>query len=429
MCALVYTVIILTALNLMPMNRSPMHVLVFNCGSSSVRFHLYRMPEEDLLMQGKAEKNQKGGTGFYFRTQKREFFREWKAFLFSEIFSEILDAVIHPANGCLASTDEITVAGHRLIHGGEQGTGCIGITPELISFMESSIPLAPLHYPANLEGIRMIGDLMPHVIQAGVFDTAFHHTIPPKAFLYGISLEWYRKHHVRRFGFHGTSHRYASGLARGMAGLQGKTCRIVSCHLGNGASVAAVKNGQSVDTSMGFTPVEGLLMGTRSGDIDAGVLTYLQEQFQCTTDDLQEVINKKGGLLGLSGVSSDYRAVEEAAEKGNDAARTALDVYHYRVKKYIGAYAAAMGGLDALVFTGGIGENSIRARNEICRDMDFLGIRLSKRLNERQNSHQAVISASGSPVKVMIIPANEELMIAREVAEWVKTTHYGLKHE
>lgn len=407
------------------MKRSPLHVLVFNCGSSSVRFHLYRMPEEDLLTEGKAERNKTGDTGFYFRTKQRESSRAWEGFSFSRIFREILDTLVHPDTGCLTSTDEISIAGHRLIHGGEQGTGCTEITPELISFMESSIPLAPLHYPANLEGIRMISELMPHVIQAGVFDTAFHHTVPPKAFLYGISLEWYRKHHIRRYGFHGTSHRYASGAARDMAGLKRKACRIVSCHLGNGASVAAVKNGASVDTSMGFTPVEGLIMGTRSGDIDAGVLTYLQEQFRFTTNDLQDVINRKGGLLGLSGISSDYRAVEEAAENGNDEAHTALDVYHYRVKKYIGAYAAAMGGLDALVFTGGIGENSIRARDEICRDMEFLGIRLSQKRNESRNSSKAVISTSGSPVKVVIVPANEELMIAREVAEWLKNAHYG----
>jgi acetate kinase len=398
-----------------------MNVLVMNCGSSSVKFQLFRMPEEDLLMQGKAEKTKSGGTAFFFRTKTLRSSGEWATFSFTEIFQKILEALVHPHNGCLSSLDEIDVAGHRLIHGGEQGSGCVEITADLIAFMESSVSLAPLHYPANLEGIRTMSSLVPGVLQAGVFDTAFHHTLPAKAFLYGISLEWYRNYHIRRYGFHGTSHKYASLRTMQMTGLSRENSRIITCHLGNGASVAAVKNGRSVDTSMGFTPVEGLLMGTRSGDIDAGVLMYLQHHLHLSVDDIQEAINLQGGLLGLSGFSSDYRAVEEAALKGNETARTAIDVYHYRVKKYVGAYAAAMGGLDALVFTGGIGENSDRAREEICSEMEFLGICLSKELNVGLNGREAVISDPGSVVKVLIIPANEELMIAREVAEWAKS--------
>ena len=398
-----------------------MNVLVINCGSSSVKFQLFRMPDEDLLLQGKAEKTKSGGTGFFYRTKTLESYGDWETFSFSEIFQKILEVLVHPDKGCLSSLDEINVAGHRLIHGGEQGTGCVEITGDLIAFMESTVSLAPLHYPANLEGIRIMSNLMPGVLQAGVFDTAFHHTLPAKAFLYGISLEWYRKYHIRRYGFHGTSHKYAALLAIQMAGLPLEYSRIVTCHLGNGASVAAVKNGKSVDTSMGFTPVEGLLMGTRSGDIDAGVLMYLQHHLHLTADDIQEAINLKGGLLGLSGFSSDYRAVEEAALKGNEAAQTAIDVYTYRVKKYVGAYSAAMGGLDALVFTGGIGENSKTAREEICRELEFLGICLSKELNVTMNGRKAVISEPDSVVKVLIVPANEELMIAREVAEWAKT--------
>ncbi|MBN1338446.1 MAG: acetate kinase [Bacteroidales bacterium] len=398
-----------------------MNVLVINCGSSSVKFQLFRMPDEELLMQGKAEKIQSGGTGFFFRTKNLEFYVEWDPFSFPEIFRKIMKVLVDPGQGCLSSLDEIDVTGHRLIHGGEQSAECVGITPEWITYMESCIPLAPLHYPANLEGIRMISELMPGVLQAGVFDTAFHHTLPAKAYLYGISLEWYRKYQIRRYGFHGTSHKYASRMAIQMAGFSTDNSRIISCHLGNGASLAAVKNGKSVDTSMGFTPVEGLLMGTRSGDIDAGVLMFLQHQLLLTADEVQEAINVKGGLLGLSEFSSDYRAVEEAAGKGIQSARTALDVYHYRVKKYIGAYAAAMGGLDALVFTGGIGENSPGARKEICREMEFLGICLSEELNTSMNGRMALISDAASAVKVMIVPANEELMIAREVAAWAGT--------
>lgn len=399
-----------------------MNVLVINSGSSSVKFQLFRMPEEILMAYGKAEKDKNGNTGFSFHTESRKINYSWSGYSFSENFKKILDELVASDNECLSSLQEIDVAGHRLIHGGENGGSnkAVEITQELIYFMESCISLAPLHYPANLEGIRTMGRLLPGILQAGVFDTAFHSSLPPKAFLYGIPMEWYKKHGIRRLGFHGTSHKYATLQACKLAGLLPGKSKIVSCHLGNGASVAAVKNGNSVDTSMGLTPVEGLLMGTRSGDIDAGVLIYLQQNYNLTADKIQEIINEKGGLLGLSGISPDYRAVEEAALNGNQDAQTALDVYHYRVKKYIGAYAAAMGGLDLLVFTGGIGENSFLARKEICSELEFLGIRFSEKLNKEKNGKEAVISENDSNVKVMIIPANEELMIAREVAEWAK---------
>nr|MDA3872480.1 acetate/propionate family kinase [Kiritimatiellia bacterium] len=257
--------------------------------------------------------------------------------------------------------------------------------------MKKSVSLAPLHYPANLEGINVTRQLMPDILQAGVFDTAFHLTLPDTAFLYGIPLSWYQKHKIRRYGFHGSSHKYASQRASEITGLDYHRCKIISCHLGNGASVAAIKNGKSIDTSMGFTPVEGLLMGTRCGDIDAGVLIYLQQNFNLSYREIQQMINKESGLLGNSGVSGDYRAVEQAANEGNKAAQTALAVYHYRIKKYIGAYAAAMGGLDIVVFTGGVGQNSVNARKEICSELEFLGIQLSEKQNTMLNGTEAII--------------------------------------
>lgn len=371
------------------------------------------MPGEVLLMQGKAVQNKQGQTDFQFKTETRKITFPLKEFSYRTVFQVLMDELV------LSSLDKVDVVGHRLIHGGEKGTGCREITEELISFMESSVSLAPLHYPANLEGIRSIRQLMPGVMQAGVFDTAFHHTLPPKAYLYGISPEWYHKHKIRRYGFHGTSHNYASHKACQLAGLPFEKSRIISCHLGNGASVTAVKEGKSIDTSMGFTPLEGLIMGSRCGDIDAGVLIHLMENHQLTAEEIQRLLNKEGGLLGLSGISADYRAVEEAAENGNGQAQTALDVYHYRVKKYIGAYAAALEGVDALVFTGGVGENSSRAREKICRGLQFLGIDLDKKENESPGPGDALISKKKSPVAVAVVAANEELEIAREVASMV----------
>jgi acetate kinase len=393
-----------------------MNILVVNSGSSSVKFQLFDMPQEILLMKGKAVKNEHNETEFQFHTPARTVTWQLNEFSYGLIFKTLFAELVNPLSKCLDKIDEIDVIGHRLIHGGKNGTGCREISDELVSFMESSVPLAPLHYPANLEGIRTLQHLIPGILQAGVFDTAFHSTLPQKAYLYGISPDWCHQHHIRRYGFHGISHKYASEKACELAGLSFPESKIVSCHLGNGASVAAVKNGKSIDTSMGFTPVEGLIMGSRSGDIDAGVLIHLMENHQFSASDIRKLINKQGGLLGLSGVSSDYRAVEEAAETGNMQAQTALDIYHYRVKKYIGAYAAALGGIDLLVFTGGTGENSSRAREEICSDLGFLGINLKPEYNSRVETKDSVISRNNSPVAVVAVAANEELEIAREVS-------------
>ncbi len=397
-----------------------MNILIINCGSSSIKFQLFRMPEENLMAQGKVEKDSRGGTGFLFESGDRKKEKSWEGFSYQKNLDEILGELVDPENNCLNALDDIDAVGHRLIHGGEEQTGCVEITGPLLQKMEASVSLAPLHYPPNIEGIKAINQSVPDVLQAGVFDTAFHTTLPEKAFLYGLPLEWYEKHRIRKYGFHGTSHKYASRKACEMAGLDYSKSKVISCHLGNGASLAAVKNGKSVDTSMGFTPVEGLLMGTRSGDIDAGLILNLQGNFNLSSAAIQQLINKEGGLLGLSGVSSDYRAVEEAAANGNKKAQTALDVYHYRVKKYIGAYAAALGGPDVVVFTGGVGENSSGARKVVCDDMEFLGLKLSAETNEKAGGKEMLIHENDSKVKVAIVPANEELVIAREVTELAK---------
>lgn len=397
-----------------------MNILIINCGSSSIKFQLFRMSEEQLIAKGKAEKRSGDETDFLFESGNGRIEKQWDGFSYEKSLDKIIAELINPENNCLESLEDIDAVGHRLIHGGEEQTGCTEITEPLLEKMKASVSLAPLHYPPNIEGIEIITRNLPEVFQAGVFDTAFHTTLPEKAFLYGLPLKWYEKHRIRKYGFHGTSHKYASRKACEIAGLDYLKSKVISCHLGNGASVTAVKNGKSVDTSMGLTPVEGLLMGTRCGDIDAGLLLNLQQNFELSTDNLQQILNKESGLLGLSEVSSDYRAVEEAAQNGNEKARTALDVYHYRIKKYIGAYAAAMGGLDVLVFTGGIGENSAGARSAVCHEMEFLGIQLSAEKNRIAGGSEMLIHENESKVRVAIIPANEELVIAREVSELAK---------
>ena len=398
-----------------------MNILVINCGSSSIKFQLYKMPGEILLVTGKADKSGEGEFIFSFDFQKNSIKRTQAGYSYLKVINEILFELINPENECLNSLDEINVVGHRLIHGGETGKECSEITPGLIAYMKASVSLAPLHYPANLEGIKSVAELMPETLQFGVFDTAFHQTIPQKAFLYGIPKEWYSNHKIRRYGFHGTSHKFVFQRACKLAGISQNNSKVITCHLGNGSSVTAIKNGKSVDTSMGMTPVEGLLMGTRSGDIDAGALIYIQENFNKSAKDIQQIINKNGGLLGLSGVSGDYRKVLESAKNGDTGSQVALDVFYYRIKKYIGAYIAALGGLDALVFTGGIGENSNDARKEICEGFEFFGILFSKVLNEKVNGTEAIISDPESQVKVIVVPTNEELMIAREVYDLAKS--------
>lgn len=325
----------------------------------------------------------------------------------------VVDALTNAEHGVITSMQEITAVGHRVVHGAEKFASSVLITPEVMQALEECIEMAPLHNPPNILGINACEKLMPGVPQVGVFDTAFHQTMPKKAFIYGLPYEAYEKHRVRRYGFHGTSHKF---VAQSVAELMGKDInelKIVTCHLGNGSSVAAVKNGQVIDTSMGFTPLEGLVMGTRCGDVDPAILPFLMKKEGLSVEDMDNYINKKSGVLGISGVSSDFRDIEGAAEEGNERAQLALDIFAYRVRKYIGSYVAAMGGVDAIVFTAGLGENSVSMRAMIAEGLDFLGTKIC---NERNNVRGKAreISAEGSQVKLFIVPTNEELMIARD---------------
>jgi len=330
----------------------------------------------------------------------------------------ILGILTSPKYGCLTSLEEIDAVGHRVVHGGEYFSSSQYITNEVIEALVKCSDLAPLHNPPNLKGINAMEELIPGIPQVGVFDTAFHQTMEPKSYMYGIPHVLYEKYQIRRYGFHGTSHRYVTQRACDLLGVGFDSQKIISCHLGNGASVAAVKNGKSFDTSMGFTPLEGLVMGTRSGDLDIGVVTYIMEKEQLGLASANILFNKHSGMLGLSGVSSDMREIEEAAEKGNERAKMSLDIYNYHVKKYIGSYIAGMGGLDVLIFTGGIGENADGTRAGILEDLEYLGIELDKDKNKGFRS-EGIISTENSRVKVMVIPTNEELMIALDTEKKV----------
>jgi acetate kinase len=325
----------------------------------------------------------------------------------------VVDALINAEHGVIASMKEITAVGHRVVHGAEKFADSVLITPEVMQALEECIEMAPLHNPPNILGVNACAELMPGVPQVGVFDTAFHQTMPKKAYIYGLPYEAYEKHRVRRYGFHGTSHKFVSQSVAELMGKDIKDLKIVTCHLGNGSSVAAVKNGQVVDTSMGFTPLEGLVMGTRCGDVDPAVLPFLMKKEGLSVEDIDNYINKKSGVLGISGVSSDFRDIEGAAEDGNERAQLALDIFAYRVRKYIGSYVAAMGGVDAIVFTAGLGENSISMRAMIMDGLEFLGTKVcAERNNVRGKARE--ISVEGSSVKVFVVPTNEELMIARD---------------
>jgi len=333
----------------------------------------------------------------------------------------VLGVLTSQKHGCITGLEEIEAVGHRVVHGGEAFKGSVFINDEVIQEMENCVELAPLHNPPNLKGIYAMQALLPDVPQVGVFDTAFHQTMPQHAYMYGIPYALYTKYGIRRYGFHGTSHRYVARRAAEILGLDQENSKIISCHLGNGASVCAVKNGESVDTSMGFTPVEGLIMGTRSGDIDLGAVTFIMDKEKIGTKSASTLFNKHAGMLGISGVSSDARDIEIAAlENGNERAQLAMKMYDYRIRKYIGSYAAAMGGVDALVFTGGIGENADITRAGVCEDLEFLGIELDEDLNNGLRGKEQLISKEGSKVKVVVVPTNEELMIAIDTETIVK---------
>ncbi|MBQ3661593.1 MAG: acetate kinase [Firmicutes bacterium] len=396
-----------------------MKVLVINCGSSSLKYQVLEMENEELLCKGLVERI--GIEGSVIKHEKigmDKWVLETPMKDHKDAIGHVLNALTDPDHGVAKSMDEIGAVGHRVVHAGEKYAGSVLITDDVIKALEECIDLAPLHNPANLQGIAACKALMPTTPMVGVFDTAFHQTMPAESYLYALPYEYYTKYGVRRYGFHGTSHRYVSMKAAEMLGKKPEDLKIITCHLGNGASLAAVKNGKVFDTSMGFTPVAGLVMGTRCGDIDPAILGFVAAKEGKDLAAMDKVINKESGVYGLSGVSSDFRDVENAANEGNEQAATALKVYAHRVKSYIGAYMAEMNGCDAIVFTAGLGENGITMRKAICEGMENLGIELC---DERNNvrGKDTVISKDSSKVKILLIPTNEELMIAKDTYEIV----------
>jgi acetate kinase len=398
-----------------------MKILVLNCGSSSIKYQLFDMSSGIVLAKGIVEK-----IGLKGSFLKNERFDGDKVKLEGEILDHqtgieyLLGMLVSEKRGVLKSLNEIDAVGHRLVHGGELFQGSCYLDDVTIKGVEDCSDLAPLHNPANLKGIYAMKTVLPDVPQVGVFDTSFHQTMPDYSFMYALPYSLYKKYGIRRYGFHGTSHSYVSKRACEILNRDYNTQKIITCHLGNGASITAIKDGKSLDTSMGLTPVEGLIMGTRSGDVDAGALTLIMEKEEIDYSSLNTLLNKHSGVLGISGISSDMREVESAAEEGDERAVLALKMYEYRVKKYIGAYAAAMGGVDLLIFTGGIGENGCETRENICRDLEFMGIEFDRNINNGVRSKELVISKKDSRTTVMIIPTNEEFVIASETSEIVE---------
>lgn len=393
-----------------------MNVLVINCGSSSLKYQLINSDSEEVLAKGLCERIGIDGRLVYQKEGLDKEITEAPMPTHKEAIQMVLDALVNPKTGAVKSLAEIDAVGHRVVHGGEKFSDSVVITEEVIAQVEECNDLAPLHNPANIIGIRACQALMPNVPMVGVFDTAFHQTMPEKAYLYGLPYEYYEKYKVRRYGFHGTSHRFVSEEAAKMLDRPYDQTKTITCHLGNGGSVCAVRNGKSIDTTMGFTPLEGLVMGTRAGDVDAAVVTFLMEKENLTPQEMDNILNKKSGVLGISGVSSDFRDVEDASEHGNERAGMALDVFAYKVAKRIGAYAAAMNGVDAIVFTAGLGENSASTRRLICDYLGYLGVHIDS-YNNSLRGKAIEISAPDSRVRVFVIPTNEELVIARDTKE------------
>ena len=397
-----------------------MKTLVINCGSSSLKYQLIDMATEDCMVQGLVERIGIEGS---ILTQKVE--GKDKYVINSDIKDHkeairlVLEALVDPVHGVIKSMDEISAVGHRVVHGGEKYSDSVLINDEVLQSIKDCIVLAPLHNPPNVIGIEACKELMPNTPMVAVFDTAFHQTMPKHAYICPLPYELYEKYGVRKYGFHGTSHKYVSNKVAAAMGKDIKDLKIITCHLGNGCSLAAVKNGKSIDTSMGFTPLAGVMMGTRSGSIDPSVISFLIEQHGYTIEEIDELLNKKSGVLGISGVSSDFRDVLAAGEAGNERAKLALEIFYYKVRTQIAAYAGAMGGVDVIVFTAGIGENSSITRREILRGLEFFGFTINDEKNELRG-HIQEISNEDSKVKVYVVPTNEELMIARDTAKLVK---------
>lgn len=398
-----------------------MNILVLNCGSSSVKYKLLDMESNEELGAGGVEKI--GMKGSFLKHIRRD---GQKVILKGEILEHqlaieyILGVLTSEKHGAIKSLEEINAVGHRVVHGGEKFNSSVLITEEVIQKIVECIDIAPLHNPPNLAGIYAINELLPEVPQVAVFDTAFHQTMPDYAYMYGIPYSLYTKYGIRRYGFHGTSHRYVSKRACDFLGLDYNDTKMITAHIGNGASVCAIENGKSVDTSMGFTPVEGLMMGTRSGDIDLGVVTFLMEKEMIGSAYVSTLFNKHSGVLGVSGISSDMRDIENAIKDGNERARLALDMYEYRIKKYIGSYTAALNGIDVLVFTGGVGENQTGTRQKVCDSLAFMGVEIDNELNSTSRGKEVLLSTANSKVKVVVIPTDEEFMIAADTLEIIE---------
>lgn len=391
-----------------------MKIFVVNCGSSSIKYQLIDMKDESVIAKGLVERIGIEGSVLTHTPAGKD-----KVRLESAIpdhvdgIKKVLAALVDPNHGVIKSMDEIDAVGHRVVHGGEIFNESVVITDEVLKQIEDLSDMAPLHQPANVSGIRACQKLMPNTPQVAVFDTAFHQTMPPVAYMFGVKYEEYKDYGIRKYGFHGTSHKYVSGVAAQLLGKDIKDTKIITCHLGNGSSITAVDGGKSVDTSMGFTPLDGVLMGTRTGSIDPAVVPVLMQKKGLDAAGVDKYMNKECGVLGVSGVSSDFRDLEDAAAKGSERAQLALDMFCYQVKRYVGAYAAAMGGVDAIVFTAGVGENDIHTRQQVCAGLEFLGVKLDA---DRNNVRGKVteISAADSKVKVFLIPTNEELAIAQD---------------
>ena len=391
-----------------------MKILVINCGSSSLKYQLFDMDNESVLAKGLVERiGIEGSQIKHTKTGMDAVVHITPIPDHKVAIKLVLDALLDKNHGVLKSLDELSAVGHRVVHGAEEFATSVKIDAKVMEALKRCIPLAPLHNPANIMGIEAVTEALPNIPQVGVFDTAFHQTMPPHAFIYGVPYKYYEQYKIRRYGFHGTSHKFVSQRAAEMLGQPIEKLKIVTCHLGNGSSITAVDGGKSIDTSMGFTPLAGVLMGTRSGDVDPALLPFIAKAENLNLDEVDALLNKKSGLLGISELSSDLRDVESAAEKGDAHAKLAEEVLTYGVKKFIGAYAAAMGGIDVLVFTAGVGENSASTRAAVCKGLEFLGIKIDPVKNDMRGKEMD-ISADGSKVRVLVIPTNEELMIARD---------------
>ncbi|MBS5876155.1 MAG: acetate kinase [Prevotella sp.] len=392
-----------------------MKILVLNCGSSSIKYALYNMDDKSVMTSGGAERV--GLDGAFVKVklpngEKKTVMHDIPEH--TEGVKFIFSLLTDPEIGVIKDLNEIDAVGHRMVHGGEKFNKSVVLTDEVLKTFEECIDLAPLHNPANLKGVKAVSELMPGLPQVGVFDTAFHQTMPAHSYLYAIPYELYEKYGVRRYGFHGTSHRYVSKRVCDFLGVNPADKKVITCHIGNGGSIAAVDGGKCVDTSMGLTPLEGLMMGTRSGDIDGGAITFLEKKLGLDADGMSNLLNKKSGVLGITGISSDMREIESANDEGNERAKLALDMYSYRIKKYVGAYAAAMGGCDIIVFTAGVGENQASMREDVCRNMEYMGVKLDVEKNKTIRGEEAIISTPDSKVTVCVIPTDEELMIATD---------------